>query len=158
MREEDVPAVVALAARVPTAPHWPPFEFTRVVRVVQENPQRRGAWVAWSDAAGVLGFAMAAHVAGTAELEAVVTAPEHRRQGVGRALVEGVIGWARAMYAERVVLEARASNLNALALYRRLGFREDGLRPRYYRNPEEDAVLMSFSLRGEPAVSPGSRA
>jgi ribosomal-protein-alanine N-acetyltransferase len=152
MREEDISAVLAIAAAVPTAPHWPPFEFSRMLQVIRENPQRRGAWVACllPDKATVHGFAMASHVVGTAELEAVVTAPNQRRKGLGSALLEAVTDWSRLAGAVQLLLEARASNKEALHLYARLGFRQDGLRRGYYRNPEEDAVLLSLLLDDLP--------
>lgn len=49
MRPEDLDAVVAIAAVVPTAPHWPPSEFTRMLQRIAQDPQRRGAWVALVD-------------------------------------------------------------------------------------------------------------
>ena len=53
-----------------------------------------------------------------------------------------------------VILEVRASNLPALALYRQLGFVETGRRPRYYQAPEEDAILMRLGLEGfEPEAA-----
>ena len=153
MREEDLEAVIAIAAGVPTAPHWPPGEFRRMLQVIAEHPGRRGAWVAVAqgmqvpDVPGVRGFAMASHVSGAAELEAVVCAPEHRRKGVGLALLERVVAWSRTVGAERLLLEARASNVDALRLYLRQGFRQDGVRRGYYCNPDEDAVLLSLPLR-----------
>jgi ribosomal protein S18 acetylase RimI-like enzyme len=45
------------------------------------------------------------------------------------------------------ILEVRASNQRALGFYRSLGWSETGRRPRYYADPEEDAVLMSLELR-----------
>ncbi len=152
MESGDVEAVVAVAAEVPTAPHWPPAEFYRMLAVIGGNPARRGAWVARSEQKEALGFAIASHVSGLAELEAVVTAPRFRRRGVGRALAETALAWACHHAAERLVLEARVSNEDALRLYRRLGFRQDGIRVRYYRNPEEDAILMSCPLSGGPSA------
>lgn len=49
--------------------------------------------------------------------------------------------------AESVLLEVRASNDPALALYASMGFRQVGLRKKYYSSPEEDAVLMTLALR-----------
>jgi ribosomal protein S18 acetylase RimI-like enzyme len=46
-----------------------------------------------------------------------------------------------------VILEVRASNFPAVALYGTLGFTETGRRPRYYADPIEDAVLMTVTLR-----------
>ena len=45
-----------------------------------------------------------------------------------------------------VLLEVRASNQRALDFYRSLGWEETGRRPRYYADPEEDAVLMGLKL------------
>jgi ribosomal-protein-alanine N-acetyltransferase len=145
MAERDVAQVLALAAEVPTAPHWPAFEYYRMLQVIADQPGRRGAWV-WCDAEHVRGFAMASHTAGTAELEAAVTASTYRRRGIGRALVAAVAAWARELAAERLLLEVRASNGNALRLYARHGFKQDGVRKGYYRSPDEDAVLLSLAL------------
>ncbi len=149
MRAEDLNAVIAIAAVVPTAPHWPPSEFQRMLDVIALKPRRRGAWVAGLagvSTGAVQGFAMASHAAGTAELEAVVTAPEFRHRGAGAALMQAVIVWSREAGAERLLLEARASNHDALRLYERLGFAVDGIRRGYYHNPDEDAVLLSLAL------------
>ena len=43
-------------------------------------------------------------------------------------------------------LEVRVSNHAAAALYRKFGFREVGVRPRYYANDGEDALLMDLEL------------
>ncbi len=140
----DIAAVAALAGRVPTAPHWPEFEYRRMVRITESQGDSQGAWVAVDDELSVGGFAMASQVAGIVELESVVTAPERRRQGIGLALAEAVLAWGRALGAERAVLEARVSNTPALRLYAQLGFQQDGVRRAYYRNPDEDAILLSL--------------
>ena len=75
-----------------------------------------------------------------------MTAPHARRQGFGRALAEAALVWSRMVGARRMLLEARASNHPALTLYASLGFRVDGTRRCYYRNPDEDAILMSVAL------------
>lgn len=153
MLAEDLAMVIEIAAVVPTAPHWPPQEYTRMLRVIASEPERRGAWVALSRAAPdvfqperVVGFAMATQVAGCAELEAVVTDPAWRRRGIGAALVQAVAAWGREVGAERLVLEARASNTAAVQLYVREGFVREGLRRGYYRNPDEDALLFGLRL------------
>ncbi|MBR1763253.1 MAG: ribosomal protein S18-alanine N-acetyltransferase [Eubacterium sp.] len=69
----------------------------------------------------------------------VATLPEYRKQGIARALME------RALRNEMefLTLEVRKSNLPAISLYRKLGFEEVGIRPDFYREPNEDAVLMT---------------
>ncbi|UVT20194.1 MAG: ribosomal protein S18-alanine N-acetyltransferase [Nitrospira sp.] len=68
-----------------------------------------------------------------------------RRQGVGRALAAEAIRLGLEQGATRAVLEVRASNEPARALYARMGFAQISTRPQYYTNPIEDAVLMEMS-------------
>jgi len=66
---------------------------------------------------------------------------------VGRRLVSALVAEARASGASVVLLEVRASNAPALALYRGLAFSELDRRPRYYADTGEDAVVMQLALR-----------
>lgn len=77
--------------------------------------------------------------------------PALRRQGFGRALLRGAMALGRAQGATRALLEVRASNTAALRLYEREGFRRVAVRPRYYVNPVEDAVLMERKLSVDAA-------
>jgi [ribosomal protein S18]-alanine N-acetyltransferase len=70
-----------------------------------------------------------------------------RRRGIGRALVCALLDEAREFRARVVLLEVRASNVPALALYASLGFSELDRRPRYYSDTGEDAVVMQLTLR-----------
>ncbi len=151
MQNDDIAGVVALAAEEATAPHWPVAEYYRMLDGIAESPARRGAWVLLPRPGAaarqpVLGFAMASHVAGTCDLEAVVVHADWRGRGWGGALVDAAAAWGARLRASRLQLEVRDSNAAALRLYRRKGFSIDGRRPGYYRNPEEAAVLMSLAL------------
>lgn len=85
----------------------------------------------------------------------VATAPEDRRRGVGRALMEEAARLGRSRSCRLATLEVRRSNAPAIALYLALGYRQVGLRPRYYAEENEDALLMSLEL-GEPdPAAPG---
>lgn len=80
------------------------------------------------------GFVLARQAAGEAEILTIAVSRQHRRRGLGRLLMDAVL---RRLYAERVgslFLEVDENNEPALALYRRLGFREVGRRPDYYEN------------------------
>jgi ribosomal-protein-alanine N-acetyltransferase len=68
-----------------------------------------------------------------------------RRRGIGEALVTEALRMGLGQSASRAVLEVRASNDAALALYQRIGFTRISTRPRYYTNPVEDAVLMEMA-------------
>jgi ribosomal protein S18 acetylase RimI-like enzyme len=82
-----------------------------------------------------------------AELESVVVSASARRAGIGRALCRAVLDWSRSQGAAEVVLEVRANSTAAIALYSALGFTHAARRPRYYRGPEDDALLLRFVLQ-----------
>jgi len=77
-----------------------------------------------------------------AELESVVVALDARRLGIGRTLCRAVLDWCRQQGATELVLEVRANSSDALALYASLGFVVAGRRPRYYRAPDDDALIL----------------
>jgi ribosomal-protein-alanine acetyltransferase len=91
---------------------------------------------------GVVGFAIVAVVAGEAELETIAVAPDGQGRGVGGLLLRVLVDELKAAQVRELHLEVRASNQMALGFYRKHGFEEAGRRPRYYADPEEDAVLM----------------
>jgi ribosomal-protein-alanine N-acetyltransferase len=69
-----------------------------------------------------------------------------RRRGIGDALMSAAVSTARRAGARAAILEVRAGNVAAQSLYRRYGFEVVGRRRHYYREPPEDALLMSASL------------
>jgi ribosomal-protein-alanine N-acetyltransferase len=68
--------------------------------------------------------------------------PHWRRRGIARTLLDAALERGRVRGARRAFLEVRASNVEALALYRRHGFEAAGIRKGYYDHPVEDAVVM----------------
>lgn len=93
-----------------------------------------------------LGFAEMRCVAGEAQIYNIAVDAEARGHGVGEALFRGLIERAEARGCDTVNLEVRAGNDAAMGLYKKLGFREVGRRPKYY-DGKEDAVLMDLDLR-----------
>lgn len=79
----------------------------------------------------------------------VAVDPTRRRRGVARALLAEVLSRARERGAALAQLEVRRGNVPALALYESLGFRRVGVRPRYYADNHEDAVVMTLALADE---------
>jgi len=72
--------------------------------------------------------------------------PQHRRKGIGRTLLEYSLHRADQRDAEKAFLEVRRSNSPAIELYKKLGFRIIGVRPRYYSNNHEDAIIMTLDM------------
>lgn len=81
----------------------------------------------------------------------VAVAPAHRRRGLARRLLGFALRTAARRGARRALLEVRAGNREALSLYEALGFVPYGRRRDYYREPVEDALLLS---REEPLRDP----
>ena len=84
-----------------------------------------------------------------AHVVTIASHPHFRRQGLGEHLLMHMIQHARANGATMVTLEVRVSNQAARDLYVKWGFVEVGLRPRYYRDNNEDALLMTLYLPPE---------
>ena len=76
----------------------------------------------------------------------VASALEARRRGVGRALMEAAEEEGRRRGARLSTLEVRRSNAPAIALYLALGYRQVGVRPNYYAEEREDAIVMVKQL------------
>ncbi|MBX3259028.1 MAG: ribosomal protein S18-alanine N-acetyltransferase [Labilithrix sp.] len=90
----------------------------------------------------VLGYILFWHVVDEIHLLNVAVAPAARRRGVGRALVDDLVAFARRERAAKVLLEVRASNEPAIRLYERLGFARFNVRKAYYSDGEDGVEMM----------------
>ena len=137
MRLDDIPAVHDIERMSFPAP-WPPYAFRQeleanrmarylVVRVGDDVVAYAGIWLMVDEA----------HVTTFAVL------PTWRRQGVGGRLLLELLELAVDLGARVVTLEVRLSNAPARRLYQRFGFRPVGVRPRYYSDNGEDALIMT---------------
>lgn len=70
----------------------------------------------------------------------------YREKGIGKKLVEGLISLCSEEKIMAMTLEVRASNIAAQSLYKKYGFTEFGIRPNYYADDKEDAIIMWKSL------------
>ncbi len=97
----------------------------------------------------LLGYFVAMKGVEEVHLLNLAVAPACQRQGLARTLLDALALWSRGQGAQWLWLEARASNSRALHIYKAHGFREVGLRRRYYpaaHGQREDAVVMSLKL------------
>lgn len=106
---------------------------------------------------GDAGFLLGRAVAGEAELLTLAVAPEARRRGLGRKLLERFLYQARLRGAATAFLEVADANAAAQALYRNAGFARAGRRRGYYVGPAgqvQDALVLRrpLPLAAEPAV------
>lgn len=87
------------------------------------------------------------------DVQTIAVAETARRGGLGRTLMQTLIGEARKRGAEQLFLEVRADNPGAKRLYDSLGFVEIGLRPGYYQPDNVDAITMKLDIP-EPRLRP----
>lgn len=112
------------------------FAFPLGVGVVAERDREIG------------GYLVARAVVGEGEIMNLAVAPEYRREGLGRRLLEAGLDALRGRGVHQVHLEVRQGNEAAQLLYRRQGFEPVGRRAGYYRNPVEDAIVLRLALPG----------
>jgi [ribosomal protein S18]-alanine N-acetyltransferase len=101
-----------------------------------------GLYLVLEERGEVFGQIGVRHVLGELHITTIAVKPEYRRRGHARALIAAAL--AAYPNASHVHLEVRPTNVEAIALYESLGFRETGRRPRYYG--DEDALLMTRKL------------
>jgi ribosomal-protein-alanine N-acetyltransferase len=144
MRLEDLPAVQAIERASFSTP-WPPHAYRneletnrlahyRVVRVGQRIVAFGGLWM-MVDEAHITTFAVD---------------PAWRRRRLGELLLLDMLDLAMEKGAREATLEVRLSNLPARRLYEKYGFRPVGLRPRYYSDNNEDALIMTTDALDGP--------
>jgi [ribosomal protein S18]-alanine N-acetyltransferase len=107
-----------------------------------ENPASRG-WVADVDGQ-IAAMLVLWLIIDEAHIATIATHPEFRRQGIGEAILLHSLRAAQVEGARRAFLEVRAGNLAAQSMYKKYGFEVAGVRPHYYKDNNEDALLMNL--------------
>lgn len=149
--KDDLRAIIAMQEKSPEAAHWTPDDYARLMDdaggkiLVAELPTM--------DPPKILGFAAFHRVIDEVEIRNMAVDPEHRHQGVGRALLETARDRLLQAGAKRVFLEVRASNKPALSLYCSIGFAIHSRRADYYRDPQEDALVLALEIHPPTVLS-----
>ena len=142
---KDIAALLVVQRQAPEAGRWSEEDYVgflpaedTLFLLAEENCADR-----------VVAFLLGRLVGEEMEVLNLAVLPEQRRRGIGRGLLEEALAQGRAQGARQCWLELRASNAGALAFYRAQGFEESQRRPRYYRQPEEDAIVCVRHLAAE---------
>jgi ribosomal-protein-alanine N-acetyltransferase len=144
MQADDLPAMMAIE-RVAFRNPWSTelvrreltHEWSTILLAEEEAPEGQTR---------LLGFSIFWLVHNELHILNVATAPEHRHRGVARAVLMATLQEARDRHCSVATLEVRRSNEPALNLYRSFGFRAVGIRPNYYVEEGEDAIVMVLDL------------
>jgi ribosomal-protein-alanine N-acetyltransferase len=129
----DLPQVVAIERRAFTTP-W------SLAMFVLELSKPSGVCLAAVVETELAGYLVCSRYDTVWHVMNVAVDPDRRRRGIAIALIAALLE--RIGDDAQVTLEVRRSNTGAIALYERFGFRSAGLRPRYYADNGEDAVIM----------------
>lgn len=135
--QADLDAVAELQHRVFTNP-WN----AESIRWELENTDVARLYLLTDEGGTVAAFCACWIVADELHINSIAVDPDHRRQGLARMLMTHVLTEASSAGALAATLEVRASNTAARSLYETLGFRVEGIRRDYYREPREDALIL----------------
>ena len=143
-RSEDVDVVMRIAAESPEAAAWSRESYVRL----PEQTEALALILEEKTGTGVeiRGFLVGRTVGSQAEVLNLAVAGSTRRRGYASSLLRATLEAFQSAGAESAYLEVRQSNTGAIAFYTHHGFERTGIRPGYYRDPDEPAVIMSRFL------------
>lgn len=148
---EDAPVLAELEEAC-VGSGWSAGAFARLIGKESSRVVVLRAPFGASDPGGIAAYCAFRVIADEMELLSLAVRPQWRRQGLGRWLARRALTLAARGGAGTAFLEVRSGNAPARQLYASLGFGEAGRRPRYYKNPVEDAVILERAL-GRDLVS-----
>ena len=90
----------------------------------------------------VIAYVIGRLIAPEGEIYRVAVAPHKRQRGIGYRLLDYAVKTSKGQGLERLFLEVRSRNIPARKLYTAYGFKEIGVRKNYYKNPQDDAIIM----------------
>jgi ribosomal-protein-alanine N-acetyltransferase len=142
MRITDVPDIVAIEREAFTTP-WTAEAF------INELTHNHFAhYIVMEDHTGIIGYGGMWTIIDEAHVTNIAVRHDRRGLGLGEKLLQHQIAAAIECGMKRMTLEVRVSNERAQRLYERLGFEPAGIRPGYYSDNNEDALIMWAELHG----------
>ena len=146
MREEDIPQVVEIEKIAFSRP-WTKSIFKAALLLpyaayyvaVEDTPGEKSGADPHEKVVGMCGVKK---IFEEGDISNVAVRPEYRGRGISRKMLNVLMQEAREDGVQAFTLEVRAGNEIAVNLYESLGFRTEGIRPRFYDDPVEDALIM----------------
>lgn len=143
MMLDDIPGVIEID-RLSFPIPWPAssyrFELTENSASTLLVAERRD-----QGSATLLGYVGSWHLVDEVHISTIAVHPFYRSHGVAHRLLTAILERAQQAGARLATLEVRVSNSTAISLYEGFGFHVNGLRPRYYRDNNEDAHIMTLT-------------
>ena len=139
MKIDDAPAIADLEKQCFSDP-WSEKS------IASEATNPLSYWLVAEIDGNIAGYVGSQTVLDAADMMNIAVSPVYRRQGIGQALVNALTDYLQHNGVIALLLEVRVSNIQAIALYDKLGFKQVGRRPKYYHNPREDALILRKEL------------
>jgi ribosomal-protein-alanine N-acetyltransferase len=143
---DDLPTVQTIEEASFTTP-WPPHAYRSEIET-----NRLAQYIVARVGGEVVAYAGMWMMVDEAHITTFAVHPRWRRQRIGERLLLTLLDLARGRRAREATLEVRLSNLPARRLYEKYGFRPVGLRPRYYSDDNEDALIMTTESLDTPRM------
>jgi ribosomal-protein-alanine N-acetyltransferase len=144
MSAKDIPAVHAIeTASFPTP--WPPYAFRQELET-----NRMARYIVVRAGERVIAYAGIWLMVDEGHVTTFAVLPAYRRRGIGGLLLSELMDLTADLGAVVITLEVRLSNVSARKLYQQFGFRPVGVRPRYYSDDGEDALIMTTERLDAP--------
>lgn len=139
MQEWDIAEVAAIERKIFSSP-WSEKSFRDALQS-EDN-----IYLVAVEAGTIVGYCGIWTSYETGDLCNIAVTPDYRRCHIGEKLLKEAIRLAKERQVQSLLLEVRESNSGAVALYKKTGFQNIGIRKEYYRSPKEDALLMQCEL------------
>ncbi len=133
--KEDVDAVSAIAEQVFTLP-WSPKDFEQLLE------DKNCLYLVAVQEGKVVGCCGVMNILGEGDINNVMVEECCRGQGIAYAMLKELLERGKTFGIDDFTLEVRVSNAPAIHVYEKLGFVSEGIRPRFYEKPVEDAMIM----------------
>ena len=135
MQESDIPALVEMEQAIFSMP-WSERNFADLLT------REYCLYLVAEKADKIVGFAGLTKLGNEGDIDKVMVREDCRGEGVSSILMEKLLEGGRKRGIEAFTLEVRAGNAPAIGLYTKFGFVSEGVRPRFYDKPVEDALIM----------------
>jgi len=144
----DRDAIIALEAEIFRSDAWSP----EVCALELQHPFSH--YLVLEKDAAVVGYGgvRVPTPVGPGDIQTLAVHPDYRRAGWGRRILNELVGYAAKKGVPELLLEVRADNPSAQALYESVGFREIARRPNYYQPDGVDATVMRLTLSAQEGV------
>lgn len=137
MEKTDLDEVIAIEAKAYGEHHWSKESFMNELA----NELAR-YYSAFNENGDLVGYAGCWQILEEVHITNIAVSPDFRRNKIGEKLLKSIIGDCYKNKAKYITLEVRVSNIPAISLYEKFGFKSLGVRKGYYQNNNEDALIM----------------